>query len=302
MTCGACGAEYRFSSPLSPHSPHSFGTNPRVERFDGKTFVKHLTSTSTGGLTIKYLASNSSVSSYPQRSPPVRRDGEEVQVVETSLVPGPCDDRSFSGTSGTWIWDVNSLTYVRGERPVQSQAQSFCVRDGTPFIGPFCAMCGAKRDEMSAPSAPKAANSSIASLFQGREFSMRSCNYPSHTWRVENSEKIVISSHASPEAFTLVPGLTGETNTVSFLYHDGRYLRHCGYNLRCHRNDNSDLFSKDATFFVVPSLASTESHFSFKSVNFPSMHIGHRSYVLKICESNDSDLHRNDASFSIDPK
>ena len=32
------------------------------------------------------------------------------------------------------------------------------------------------------------------------------------------------------------------------------------------------------------------------------MHIGHRSYVLKICDSGDSDLHRKDATFSISPK
>ena len=64
--------------------------------------------------------------------------------------------------------------------------------------------------------------------------------------------------------FSLVPGLTDEANTVSFVYRDGRYLRHCNYNLRCHNNDSSSLFSKDATFRVVPSLAATESHFSFQ--------------------------------------
>ena len=106
----------------------------------------------------------------------------------------------------------------------------------------------------------------------------------------------------SPHGFDIVAGLTGEVNTVSFRASSGNYLRHCGYLLRCHRDDGSELFRKDSSFKVKPSLAGTQGHFSFQSVNFPHMHIGHRSYILRICESNGSDLHRKDASFQIMPK
>ena len=94
--------EITFASPVDVQravvlttNTESFGTNPRIERYDGQTFVKHLTTTTSGGLTVKYLAGNSPISSYPQKSPPVHRDGEEVQVVEAALIPRPCDDRRW---------------------------------------------------------------------------------------------------------------------------------------------------------------------------------------------------------------
>ena len=60
----------------------SFGTNPRIERYNGQSFVKHLTTTPQGGLTVKYVAANSPISSFPHKTPPVSKDGEEVAVVE----------------------------------------------------------------------------------------------------------------------------------------------------------------------------------------------------------------------------
>ena len=136
--------------------------------------------------------------------------------------------------------------------------------------------------------------------------SLRSQNYPSHTWRVLHRDEVRIAPGGvggPGTAFKMVPGLTGTPGAVSFesATEPGHYLRHCGYWLRCHANDRSDLFLKDASFVPRPALTgSQEGHQSFESVNYPAHYICHRGYKLKIDRSEDSDLHRNDASFRVE--
>ena len=91
----------------------------------------------------------------------------------------------------------------------------------------------------------------------------------------------------------------GASDMVSFALGDGRYLRHCSYNLRAHRDDDSALFRLDATFYLERDRFFPGS-VAFRSVNFDDHYISHRSYVLKIAVADDSELHRNDASFAID--
>ena len=53
-------------------------------------------------------------------------------------------------------------------------------------------------------------------------------------------------------AFFVRPGLTGDARTVSFesVNFPKHFLRHQAYRMKLHRNDDADLFRKDATFWV----------------------------------------------------
>ena len=86
---------------------------------------------------------------------------------------------------------------------------------------------------------------------------------------------------------------------MSFLCEDGCYLRHCGWNLRSHPYEQAELYLKDATFTLLYDRFFPGT-VSFESVNYPGKFISHRSFVLKIEGADDSDLHRNDASFFLE--
>ena len=147
---------------------------------------------------------------------------------------------------------------------------------------------------------------------------LRSRNYPRHRWRVVDFETVRIDDGSDATTVRLVPGIyqrgderrahnwnaalfeqRGASGMVSFALGDGRYLRHCSYNLRAHRDDDSALFRLDATFYLERDRFFPGS-VAFRSVNFDDHYISHRSYVLKIAVADDSELHRNDASFAID--
>ena len=130
---------------------------------------------------------------------------------------------------------------------------------------------------------------------------VRSQNFPKHSWSIINDNDVRIASETAGSSFKIVPGLTGLRGSVSFedAKRPGWYLRHCNYFLRCHKNDGSALFLKDATFMPRGALTGAAEYKSFESVNFPSQFICHRSSKLRIGISHDSDLHRNDASFLV---
>ena len=131
-------------------------------------------------------------------------------------------------------------------------------------------------------------------------YALASQNYPNHTWLVVNDEEVRIDKGPS-SALKVVDGLTGQEGTVSFedASRPGWFLRHCNYNLRCHRFEGKDLYRKDATFHPRLALTGSSEHRSFESVNYPEHFICHRSYILRIAKSEDNDLHRNDASFLV---
>ena len=131
-------------------------------------------------------------------------------------------------------------------------------------------------------------------------YALTSQNYPNHTWLVVNDEEVRIDKGPS-SALKVVDGLTGQEGTVSFedASRPGWFLRHCNYNLRCHRFEGKDLYRKDATFHPRLALTGSSEHRSFESVNYPEHFICHRSYILRIAKSEDNDLHRNDASFLV---
>ena len=150
------------------------------------------------------------------------------------------------------------------------------------------------------PSAPPSASSPSP---PGSLASFRSVNYPLHTWNALNSEKVEISQQEGRPSlpFRIVPGLkASEGYSFEDADRPGWYLRHCNYYLRMHERDGTELFDADATFFQRPALSGDAEAVSWESLNYRSHFIGHRSYRLKICESLDSKLHRNDASFFLE--
>ncbi|GMH77997.1 hypothetical protein TL16_g07620 [Triparma laevis f. inornata] len=187
---------------------------------------------------------------------------------------------------------------------------AFCVHDGLRLIGNFCAGCGAKRTDMLAGAGGGMAvvkpiddfNGFVNTLLFRPSIILKSFNYPKHCWATTGPEEVRIESKCRDE-YVPVPGLTGEPNTISFRSKCGEdtFLRHCGYWLRSHKNNGSDLFKKDATFFVRKGLVGVdEGYISFESTNFRGQYICHRSYKLRIDHSSDSDLHRKDASFKVE--
>jgi hypothetical protein len=153
---------------------------------------------------------------------------------------------------------------------------------------------------------------------------LRSRNYPDYLWKVMSSERVVINQGASATKVQIVPGLYrpgdeeeahdfnaplfqqhGRGKMVSFIVEDGpqagSFLRHCGWDLRAHREESSPLFRLDATFYMEEDCFFPGT-VAFHSINYDRHYISHRSYCLKIASiaQRSRNLHRNDASFSIE--
>lgn len=96
----------------------------------------------------------------------------------------------------------------------------------------------------------------------------------------------------------IVPGLA-DPNGVSFEARTmpGYYMRHSNSVITTARNDGSDTFKADATFYIVPGLANG-SWSSFRSYNFPDRYIRHLNSQLRI-DPITTDLARQDATFKI---
>ena len=97
---------------------------------------------------------------------------------------------------------------------------------------------------------------------------LQSFNYPSHRLCVEDRERVTISE-AGGSVLQVVPALFRQGDQrgahsfdksahgqfsgqlVSLRRADGRYLRHCGYKLRSHCEEDSALFRLDASFYML---------------------------------------------------
>jgi hypothetical protein len=88
---------------------------------------------------------------------------------------------------------------------------------------------------------------------------------------------------------------------VSFCCGGGRYLRHAGYKLRCHAEEDSSLYRLDASFYLLEDgLGCGGATVCFLSLNYARHYVSHRGFVLQIAVAEDSRLHRQDASFTVD--
>jgi hypothetical protein len=98
--------------------------------------------------------------------------------------------------------------------------------------------------------------------------------------------------------FRVVPGLA-DSRFVSLEAHNfpNHYLRHQNFRFKLHPRTEDQLYREDATFAVVPGLAN-RAWSSLRSFNFPDRYVRHRDFHLWV-ESGDSDLFRQDATFSV---
>ena len=100
----------------------------------------------------------------------------------------------------------------------------------------------------------------------------------------------------------MVPGLTGQEGTISFESAEkpGYFLRHYGFLLYLEPQNggrNPSIFDKDATFFLRKNKF-FNCYYSFESVNYPGQFIRHQGYRLKISTYKNTELYKNDASFT----
>lgn len=130
--------------------------------------------------------------------------------------------------------------------------------------------------------------------------SFRSVNNPS-MYLLTKDKVGGISSTLSPNrkeaTFKIVPGLTGEPNTVSIESVDkpGYFLRHEQFQVFSHPMPGPggiEGFKKDATFKIVPGMSGKGN--SYESVNFPGNYIRHCSYRLYLDNNK-----RNNAACNI---
>ena len=63
----------------------------------------------------------------------------------------------------------------------------------------------------------------------------------------------IINTTGILQHFKLVPGLCGVQDSISFesIRYPGYFLRHQNYILKLHKEDSSDLYKKDASFFPI---------------------------------------------------
>jgi hypothetical protein len=136
--------------------------------------------------------------------------------------------------------------------------------------------------------------------------SIQSFNYPDHYVRHQNSQGIIsrinwVSNDLdlNDGTFTVVRGLDPTCmGCISFesVNYPGHYLRHANYMIILNKNDGSELFNKDASFYRRNGLAA-QNYSSYESVNYPNHFIRHQNSQLRISPRENVRLYEMDASF-----
>jgi len=123
-------------------------------------------------------------------------------------------------------------------------------------------------------------------------------NYPAYKLG-ENSKQEGFIMTGSVQEFHMVTGLTGKAGTVSFKTRgDGRFLRHRYGKVHFDKNDGSNLFKWDATFYLRPNVFRHGYH-SLEASNYRGAYLRH-SYMRVILNYPDgTELYKDDASFLL---
>jgi hypothetical protein len=137
----------------------------------------------------------------------------------------------------------------------------------------------------------------------GLAASFESLNRRKHFLRHRNWLGVLtpVNNHQDSEdiAFFVRPGLTGDARAVSFesVNFPKHFLRHQGYRIKLHKNDDTELFRKDATFWARPGLRNAPDMMSFEAVNVPGHFIRHQNFELWIARNDGSNLFQEDGTF-----
>ncbi|GGN74684.1 hypothetical protein GCM10010112_45070 [Actinoplanes lobatus] len=113
-----------------------------------------------------------------------------------------------------------------------------------------------------------------------------------------SGETGVLATAREQATFQAVAGLA-DPDCFSFRTADGRYLRHSSWQLRAHKDVETNLFRGDATFCVRA--GSIPGSVALESSNYPGWFLRHRENELWVDRSDDSAAFRADGSFLIRP-
>lgn len=135
--------------------------------------------------------------------------------------------------------------------------------------------------------------------------SFQSFNYPKYYIRHRDFLGYIteISSELDKKdsTFKIVSGLA-DTDAISFesINYPGYYLRHQNFRLKLQKDDGSELFRLDSTFFKEDSTLEPNDPewVSFRSINYPSHFIRHKNFELWI-EAGSDELFKKDTTFKI---
>lgn len=156
--------------------------------------------------------------------------------------------------------------------------------------------------------APKAASEPVTAVagpfgnLIGQEVSFQASNYLDRFIRHRNSlgftEPITDDLARADSAFRIVQGLAGKCISLESRNYPGQFLRHQAWRIKLAPREDNDLFKNDATFCMMPGLASSAG-VSLESVNNPQYFIRHRGGELWLDRFDGSDLNRQDATFNV---
>lgn len=128
---------------------------------------------------------------------------------------------------------------------------------------------------------------------------LSSKNYPRHAWGLKGNQ-LWILDHGTPAKFWVhSPGLAGVKGTISLesVSKPGYFVRHSNWYLYLHKNDNSALFKKDATWRKKPNMF-FKGFNVLQSFNYPNTYIRHSNYRLRLWKYDGRhQLFRKDTSF-----
>lgn len=143
--------------------------------------------------------------------------------------------------------------------------------------------------------------SPFASLVNS-DSSFQAYNFPDRFIRHSNDLGAVEPSMGNPASITfrVVPGLAGRCVSLQSVDVPGQFLRHQNWRLRLSPLDADGNMRGDATFCMVPGLASTTG-VSFEAATAPGRFIRHRNFELWVDGADGSDQFRSAATFLAAP-
>ena len=161
------------------------------------------------------------------------------------------------------------------------------------FLNAFGIVCGT-------PVAAKV-DTAFSNLI-GQEVSFQASNYLDrfirHRFSLGYAEPVSGDLGRADSTFRVVPGLAGKCISLESQNYPNQFLRHQGWRIKLAPREESELYKNDATFCMVPGLASS-SGVSLESASNPQHFIRHRGGELWLDRFDGSDLNRADATFNV---
>lgn len=175
----------------------------------------------------------------------------------------------------------------------------------------FGLLCGPKPTAAAIPMDPTAGRtlgkrkrpaSTGFSALMNSESSFQTSNFPDRFIRHANYLGFVEPANGNYGSITfrVVPGLGGRCVSLQSTDVPDHFLRHQNWRIKLSRIDSDGNMRADATFCMMPGLASTNG-ISFEAISAPGHFIRHRNFELWLDRPDESDLFRKDSTFLAAP-